>query len=342
MPAFDAIIGQERACRILRTMLARDSVPHALLFTGSDGIGKATTARAMAMALNCPSPVCGASGGKPVDACGTCRNCHRILTAHHPDVLHLEPAGAVFRIGQVRALLATLAMKPYEARHRVVILGDAHTMTPAAGNALLKVLEEPPPRTVMILTAPQASDLLPTLVSRCQHIRFQPLSSEAIVALLFDHRQVDGEDAALIAAMSGGSAGRALALSQRSSAGEWRRRRDWLVAQLTGCDGQPRAARMAVAAELVRDGKAVGDWLELAKSWLRDLMVVRWRPDQVTHQDRIERLQALAPACNVTRLADQIRLIQQAQRALGANAAARLTVEALMLALARGGEGQPG
>ena len=82
----------------------------------------------------------------------------------------------MIKIDQIRELCQVLTMKPYEARVRVVIIADAHTLNPAAGNALLKMLEEPPARTVLILTAPQTGDLLPTIVSRCQHIRFKPIA----------------------------------------------------------------------------------------------------------------------------------------------------------------------
>ena len=328
MPGFDAIIGQARPLRIIRAFVANGAEPHALLFTGIDGIGKATTALALAMALNCQSD------GR--EACGQCRNCRRIAAGLHPDVIRLSPGGAFLRIGQIRELLATLAMKPYEARRRVVVIGDAHKMTPAAGNALLKVLEEPPQRTVLVLTALQASDLLPTIVSRCQHLRFQPLGGALIAALLVDRHGVAAQDAAVLSALSGGSISRALALGQHPSAGHWRRRRDWLAEQFVDLDRLGPADLLARAEELARDGPRVGDSLELAKSWLRDLIVVRWRPSLVIHQDQVERLRVLAAGTDPVRLTDKIARIQEAQRALRANAAVRLTLEAMMFALAGG------
>ena len=325
MTGFDAILGQDRPLRILRALLANGAVPHALLFTGIEGIGKAAAAMAMAMALNCRQ--------KPLVGCGQCRDCRRIEADTHPDFVRILPAGTFFKIGQVRELLATLAMKPYEARHRVVLLVDAHKMTPAAGNALLKVLEEPPPQTILVLTAPQASDLLPTIVSRCQHLRFQPLSDERIISMLVDSHGLDSADAAVLAALAGGSPARALA--QHETAAQWRRRRDWLADQLDGIQHKDAALALAMAEHLAKDGKGVHDSLELAKSWLRDLIVVRHRPSLGIHQDRLETLKIRSAGVDVQCLVRQIVHLQQAQMSLKANAAVRLTLETLFFALAR-------
>ena len=91
----------------------------------------------------------------------------------------IQPEGGVIKIAQIRNLCRILSMKPFEGETRVAILIDAHLMNPSAGNALLKILEEPPEQTLLILTARQTSDLLPTIVSRCQHIRFNPVSRDS-------------------------------------------------------------------------------------------------------------------------------------------------------------------
>ena len=281
------------------------------------------------MALNCLS--------EPMVGCGKCRNCRRIAADMHPDVLQLSPSGVFFKIGQIRDLLATLAMKPYEARHRVVLLNDAHTMTPAAGNALLKILEEPPPQTILVLTAPQASDLLPTIVSRCHHLRFQPIVDAVVIELLIERCGVTRQDAVVLSALAGGSIAKALA--QHETATQWRQRRDWLAEQYSGLESMGTTALLAVAEHLAKDGKRVVDSLELLKSWLRDLMVVRHRPSMAIHKDRVKDHRPLAANQDAVCLAGRIALIQEAQRALLGNAAVRLTLESLLLALAERAHG---
>ena len=169
MPGFESIIDQERPIRILTALLYHGTLPHALLFTGIAGVGKKAAAIELARACNC---VKRNSGGTPklkknrenrgnctndlnlsIGPCGRCKSCRKIRAGNHPDIIQVKPAGPYIKIAQVRALCNTLAMKPYEAKTRVVIIYDAQTMNPAAGNALLKILEEPPQRTILILIA---------------------------------------------------------------------------------------------------------------------------------------------------------------------------------------------
>ena len=186
---FDAIIGQKRAKRLLTRMVEKDRVAHALLFTGIDGIGKKTAAKAMAMALNCRKTT-------GVLACKKCPSCRKMLSDNHPDLITVEPSGIFIKIDQVRTLRRRLMFAPIHGGRRMVIVNDAHTMNAEASNAMLKMLEEPPDNTHWVLTAPQTSDLIPTIVSRCQHIAFEPLSFETIVQVLRKNQEMDLESVA--------------------------------------------------------------------------------------------------------------------------------------------------
>ena len=170
MHGFESVIDQQKPIGILRALLEQSSVAHALLFTGIDGVGKQKTARMFAMAVNCELYRGDTTSQISVDSvpCGQCVSCRKITSGNHPDVLHIQPQGNLIRIDQIRALGRTLAMKPYEARYRVVMISDGHRMNPESANALLKMLEEPPEQTLLVLTASETADLLPTVVSRCQ------------------------------------------------------------------------------------------------------------------------------------------------------------------------------
>src|SRR6266568_4407412 len=131
--------GQARAVELVGRMLASGKLPHALLFAGPPGVGKATCARALAMALACERP-------RPDrDGCGTCSGCHKVAAGVHPDFLVLAPQGAgnVIAIGEVRDLTLRLGYAPHEAPARTVVLEDADRLTIEASNAFLKTLEEP-------------------------------------------------------------------------------------------------------------------------------------------------------------------------------------------------------
>jgi DNA polymerase III subunit delta' len=332
--AFTDIHDQEAPIASLLALIKKQTIPHALLFTGIDGIGKATVARRFAMALNCGARPDGEIDRLP---CGECRNCRRIDGGLHPDVLHVKPQGAFIRIDQIRALCDTLALRPYEAAVRLAILQDAQALNPEAGNALLKVLEEPPDATVLILTATQTSDLLPTIVSRCRRIRFNPLQRETIAALLQEgllkeRQQTDPQLAGALAAMAGGSYAKAI----KMASGDWTARRRWVLGSLGLLEPASMAHLsishlLAYAEQLVKAKAPLDDALELIKSWLRDLVVVKYAPDKVLHQDLMAGLPKQELGLNDRELLARYDAVEAAQDALRANANARLCIETLVL-----------
>ncbi len=338
IPGFEPIIGQQFSIRILQRFLRRAAVPHALLFTGIDGIGKRSTARAIAMALNC------SNGAKSVEEgpaaafdqpCRQCTFCRRAMDAKHPDIIEMAPRKGILRIDQIRALLATLAMKPFSAACRVVIIGEAHTMNREAGNALLKILEEPPKGTILILTARQRSDLLPTIVSRCRHIRFNPLSTDDIAALLAKEKGLDETSSKTLAKAAGGSYTRALNLAQ----GGWRKRRDWLIraAGLDRIDHPDRLAStlaLVFALELAKDKERVDQDLETMKAWVRDLAVWPFHPQEVINGDRRETLQQVRGHLNDRQLTSMWEVLEKAQKDIAGNANLRLTLDVMALRMA--------
>jgi len=335
---FDAIVGQQDPIRLLKTFVRNGTQPHALLFTGDDGVGKKMTAAAFAMACNCLTLKSALRHRPPLDginACGGCTPCKKIAGNHHPDVIHVAPAPAMIRISQVRELLQILALKPNEADCRVVILSDAQAMNPEAGNALLKVLEEPPDRTLLVLTAPQPGDLLPTIVSRCRQIRFAPLGMEDIRQLLEADGDVAPESMEALAALCGGSYTRA----RRRTDGSWLCRRDWLGRVLGDLISHPGKSDvrtwLALAERLAKQKDLIEDSLEIITMWLRDILVAGCDPQRVLNRDRMDSLTQAAGKIGRTALVKQIDAVDAAQKALRSNTNARLTLDAMVLRMAR-------
>ena len=183
---FRDVIGHRRVLELLARSAARDSLPPSLIFAGPAGTGKRLTATALAQALNCQQPIStteptdaakpsgtGQQHATSLDACGRCAACARIARGGHPDVLVLEPGdtGSI-KIEQVREAIDSAAYRPFEGRRRVIIVDDADALVPAAQNALLKTLEEPPPSAVFILITARPDMLLPTVRSRCIRLWF--------------------------------------------------------------------------------------------------------------------------------------------------------------------------
>lgn len=225
---FDALIGQDDVVALLRdaARAAAPAMTHSWLFTGPPGSGRSVAARAFAAALQCPD------GG-----CGACHECHTALTGAHADVEIVSPAGLSYGVGETRELVTRAALAPTRGRWQVTIVEDADRFTEQALNALLKSIEEPPPRAVWLLCAPSAEDLLPTIRSRCRLVTLRiPRVDE-----LADHLAGEGIDrsvAAFAARAAQSHVGRARRLARDPEA--QRRRREVLevpaqVATVGGC-----------------------------------------------------------------------------------------------------------
>ncbi len=204
--SFSEIVGHEKVVAALRRALRSGRLAHAYLFVGPVGVGKSTTAWEFAKALQCPVSV--------DDACEQCRDCGKVRERTHPDVVWVEPQGKQILVEQIRELQRRLAYKPLEGLRRVAIVQAAQEMNVQAANALLKLLEEPPEDTVMLLLAGSESSLLPTVVSRCQKMRFAPLPTGLVAEYLEQRAGWDPETAGRIAPAAQGSIGRALLLKE--------------------------------------------------------------------------------------------------------------------------------
>jgi DNA polymerase-3 subunit gamma/tau len=162
---FDTVVGQEHVTRTLRNAIASGRVAHAFLFTGPRGVGKTTTARLLAKALNCEQ-------GPTADPCNTCSNCHEITTGHSLDVLEIDGASHT-GVDNIRDLTEGMQYRPVKSRFRIIIIDEVHMLSNAAFNALLKTLEEPPSHVKFIFATTESQKILPTIASRCQRYDFK-------------------------------------------------------------------------------------------------------------------------------------------------------------------------
>lgn len=201
-----AIVGQEKAKKIMIRAIASGRIAHAYLFRGPAGVGKKLFAQTFAAWLSCPRPL--AEGG-----CGSCSSCRKYRSGNHPDICYLEPDNGALKIDQIRAFCRSLAYPPYESPYRVSILEDVHEMRAAAANSLLKTLEEPPAQNVLILTAESSKAVLPTIQSRCQELPFYRLSvPDTGIVLQRLRPELDSAALLLLARLSQGCPGQALRL----------------------------------------------------------------------------------------------------------------------------------
>jgi DNA polymerase III subunit delta' len=273
MAGLGSIVGQPRAVETLRAAAVAGKVHHGYLFEGPDGVGKATTARALASALNC-------TGGDP-DGCGRCDACYKIDAGLHPDVIAFDmtPKGLTER---VRDLIGAVGFRPHEGRARVVIFDPANGLSPEldraqAANVLLKTLEEPPAGTHFVLVTAEPRRLPLTVRSRCQRVRFQPLDDAAIERVLTRGHGASAGAAREAAALAGGSLGRALAELDAAEDAPMRAAREDVERLVAAArKGDPRALFDA-ASEVGADREQAEAACALLWVVLRDALLVRER-----------------------------------------------------------------
>ncbi|MEP7361526.1 MAG: DNA polymerase III subunit delta', partial [Chloroflexota bacterium] len=234
------------ALGLVRRAVESERPVHALLLVGPTGVGKTTLAMDMAAGLLC------LAADPRARPCRECAACHKVEHGNHPDLHRLAPEGAgqQIRVAQIQGLTSDLALLPLEGRVRIAIIESAHRMNIDAQNALLKTLEEPPARVVLILCADDSAALLATVVSRCARARLGPVGAEPITELLGERGLADASRAAALARLSAGRPGVAMALAAQPEATVAQSR---LAGQLLDLLGADRRRRLAAPIELLSD-----------------------------------------------------------------------------------------
>lgn len=271
--SFKDILGHDKETATLKNAILNSRVAHAYIFSGPDGIGKRLAALEFARALNC--------GGFDGDSCGVCASCRMMDAGTHPNILQVWPTvkeredvlenaydgAGLIRISQIRDVQEFLRYR-IDGGKKAVVVDYAERLMPQAANAFLKTLEEPPPGSVIMLITSRPSDLLPTILSRCQRINFRPLPDEAVSAVLVGDRSVQKGTADGVARLSGGSISKALRYVDEGA----HESRGEILRRLTALYSADTDELLRFAEELSKmDG--LPDVLEFMKGWYRDRLV---------------------------------------------------------------------
>ncbi|MBS3907452.1 MAG: DNA polymerase III subunit delta' [Syntrophaceae bacterium] len=326
--SFKDVMGHERPINLLQRAIAQEKVVNSYLFLGSEGIGKRLVALQFAKALNC------LDGENKPDGCDRCLSCKKIDHRLHPDVSLIEPEGQTLKVDQVREMQRALAYRPYEGRRRVFILTAADRMAPNMSNTLLKTLEEPPLHTLIILLANNPRWILPTILSRCRSIRFNPLPAHLVSDWLTKEKGLEEKEAHLLASLSEGSPGKALEIKEEI-AGIPRKKllRGWMGAKSLSIEEQEGWIEY-----LPSQRENLHLILEMAKTLLRDLVVVKTLKDGsgLIHSDLTEEMEEIAGGWDLSSLLRRMEILHQTSQAIKGNANTRLSLEAMMISWAEG------
>jgi DNA polymerase III subunit delta' len=346
------VVGHERAVELLRRSIEQGRVSHAYLFSGPRGVGKSTLARELARALNCerreergetrgveePRPL--SSLGSPLSApCGVCRRCRLIAEGKHPEVrvVGVQPPHRVIRVADIEAIQADAALRPADALRKVYVVEQAELLHPDAATRLLKTIEEPPPSVVMALTTVDPEATLPTIVSRCQHVRLRPLRPAELKEHLMAKLDLPAERAELLAALAEGCVGRAYGAIGDPKALE---RRTALLDDLAGLIDADRLERLQYARTLGDRWSArpesVREALETWLGWWRDVLhVQRGVGDRIVNVDRRSELERQAARLAPEAVAAAVAGVRDSLIMLDQNVHARLALDVLALDLPR-------
>ena len=336
---FKDVIGHRRLVALLSRAIAQESLPPSLLFAGHHGVGKRRVAVALAETVNCLQPV--TTPDLPRDSCGECASCRRIVRGVHPDVILVEPGDlGEIKIDQIRDVILRAGYRPFEGRRRVVVIDEADAMRTETQNALLKILEEPPPASVFVLISSMPDALLPTVVSRSHRLRFGELSpAEVAEALMRDH-DYEETQARAAALDADGSIGRAL-----SSASA-----DMIEARETARHLLEQAAQMSdpgrlidVAREVTPPGtkppgverEQLAACLRALSSLLRDmgLLSAQGEGAVLANADLAPQLRTIARAFDSDRIVRAYASVNEALDALEGNASPKIVADWLVLQL---------
>jgi len=349
----DSFIGNAHAVEILKRAMVQDRLPHAMIFAGPHGVGKCTLALLVAQQLNCLSPVSSMACGRcsacrrimaildsrylPCKTlkqgfCGTCANC-QVRTKRHPDVRLIEPdEKSIITIDQVRDLIDEMAFQPAEARYRVVIFDPAGEMQAAAQNSLLKTLEEPASRTVLMLITANPYSLLQTIRSRSRMLQFGEISHESIERYLTQNAGMAVEEARLAAAISGGSLGTALNIDTTEYQ-DVRSQALRFVSLLLKRGRFAEVSNIAVQVTKEKDKELFLLWIETVSALLQDVYFCGVSPERVAQRDLIAQLRDLAKSSPREALVRAINAVGRLKRDLQHNVNRQLAVEAMFIAL---------
>lgn len=324
----DELAGQDLTKRSLRMAVASGMYNHSYLLYGPDGTGKSLAAVEFARAINCQS-----EGPKPCERCDSCLSAAKET---NPDITVIRPSGSSFKIDEVRAFIKGIQLRPILYRHRVYVLLHVELLTLESANALLKTLEDPPGEAVIIMTASSIDNLPSTLLSRCQRLRFQALSTGEVASFIKKRKDLppglSEDDIQAIASMSEGIPGNALQMARQGNLLQARERCLSALDRLIQGEG-----RLCSLLDFGEDAVRCGEVTSMMMSLLRDMIILktRSRRDMVVNRDSEETLAAFSERCSLEGLTSALQEVLDADYALKRNASVRMIMGALGIKLER-------
>lgn len=322
MDTFNKIIGHEDIKRYFNKAIKSEKVSHSYIFEGPEGVGKKSIAQAVAKSLLCQGE------DKP---CGKCKACLLLEAGNHPDLIYVEKDNKTTKIDTVREkLVKNMDVKPYQGPYKIIVVTEADTLTIEGQNAMLKTIEEPPSYGIVILITQNLAKLLPTIKSRCIHLRFSPLPYQDILEYLTPY-QLSERQTEIYAQFAEGSIGIAKNLIEDESFLEDRKRGVDLLLKLQKAD----LMNMYDLVKVICDEKEfISSMLHFWLLWYRDLAVLKATGNEnLYYLDYQSHLLDMSSKLTYNTIDKYIKLIKNAQTQINQNIYATFVIENLLLKL---------
>lgn len=276
---YTSISGHKIAVEGLKRAVRNGNISHFYILEGEEGLGKMTIGRVFAKTLLCLQ--------KGEEPCGNCSSCRRFETGAHPDYLEIRPEKGMIRKGEVEGIIHAMTMSPFESERKVILMDEAHLMNKEAQNALLKTLEEPPAYAHLILVTSSPKDLLPTIRSRGQNIRFYPLDRGSVKKVLLDEFGADQYNADFLADYSKGSIGKAIRLLRDE---QFFIDREWAIALIESLLKGEKQRIFSSSEEFAERKDRILQILDIFLLWFRDLLLYKASADSslIVNRDRLK------------------------------------------------------
>ncbi len=284
-----SISGHNEILKLLGQTIQNGKPAHAYMFVGPEGVGKKLVGLRFAAMLNCPE--------QNGDSECSCPVCERVIAGKHPDIIIAKPERNSIRIDKIRELQSVFKYAPVEGLSRVAIIDDAHMLNRSAQNALLKVLEEPPPGRVLLLVTSKPGAMAPTIRSRCRKIRFSPFKLDDLAKML-EAEGASAIDARVAAALSGGSLSKSTEMLKSDSIAI----RATAITFFSNPLGRRFSGVLEVAAEMSSDVNRAQSFLDISKSWVRDVIIDKIGNDDTIHDDFSEEIHRLSAQLSIEQL----------------------------------------
>ncbi|MFQ5455235.1 MAG: DNA polymerase III subunit delta' [Nitrospirota bacterium] len=319
--SFNSIIGHTIPKRILQSAIKRERIGDAYLFIGEEGIGKRLTAINFAKAIYCREI--------KDDSCNICSTCHRIDMMIYPNITLIEPEGNFIKIAQVRNIKEDIGYRTIDNGRKIYIIDYADRMNQEASNSFLKTLEEPEGNSTIILITSRPYRLIPTITSRCQVIKFNPLSIDHISDILISKKGISQRDARFFACLSEGKIGKALEMDREIVRAE----RDKILKIFSDSLLASASSLFRLASEFSKDRETMENILLIISIYLRDILVFKEAREEslLINQDMISEITLIRKRISSTEIMDIICFIHGIVISLSRNINKELAMGELLM-----------